>query len=65
MTSNGPMPGIQTDRCRHTVRTPGFRIAGSSVTVVGSENDVVVMLPWLGLMTKPDGFTVMVPVPLV
>jgi hypothetical protein len=47
----------------YKVRMPGFRIAGSSVIVVGEDCGVAEMLPWLGLMTKPDGITVTVPVP--
>jgi hypothetical protein len=45
------------------VRVPGFRITGSSVIFVGGDNVVVAILPWLGLMMKPDGSTVTVPDP--
>jgi hypothetical protein len=34
------------------------------VIFVAGDKVVVVMLPWLGLMMKPDGVTVTVPVPL-
>ena len=63
-TLNGPMPGFNSAVPAY-VRMPGVRIAGSSVTVVADEVGVVEMLPWLGLITKPDGFTVTVPVPVL
>ena len=62
-TPIGPMPGFSWPEPAY-VRVPGFRITGSSVIFVAGDKVVVVMLPWLGLMMKPDGFTVTVPVPL-
>ena len=40
-------------------------MAGSSVTLVAVDKVVVEIGPWLGLITKPEGHTVTVPVPLL
>src|ERR1039458_2953184 len=61
-TPIGPMPGFSWPEPAY-VRVPGFRITGSSVIFVAGDKVVVVMPPWLGLMMKPDGSTVTVPVP--
>ena len=63
-TLNGPIPGFSSAEPPY-VRMPGVRIAGSSVTEVADEVGVVEMLPWLGLMMKPDGWTVTAPVPML
>lgn len=57
-------PGFSWPPPRY-VRVPGFRMAGSRFRLVGGERVVVVMAPWLGLMMKPDGYTVTAPVPLL